>query len=344
MITFVDFVAKVIAALFWWYIMSFFQSSLRRDLQWNVNKRTIFEVSLGGRSWWWVRRNKKIGPLLLCWYQILWFDEVFLTNSNSLLREFSEQVDIPFGSLFLQLGCDTPLQSLDVASLGSSDILTATYNLRKQKESDLRSLWFFSSRRENMPLSTVITPCLSEQELLSLMHPMLLRNIKKASACWLSMLLANDSHRKEFYLLWSQVADSKGMHIMNVESYALLQSYLTTRGVGNLFVAMEGGRVVAGSIVIFYQDTIIYLYGAASRGGHRGAHAFLQHHIMIWWYENRYAFFDHWGSYPTGFMKHHLVGVGQFKEKFWWKKVEYVGNYDAVFFSLLYRILAWNPR
>jgi len=63
-----------------------------------------------------------------------------LTDSSAVLHEFSRQVDIGFGSSFLQFGCDTVLQSLDVSSLTSSDVCDASVKIRHQKEAYLSAL------------------------------------------------------------------------------------------------------------------------------------------------------------------------------------------------------------
>ncbi len=319
---------------------SFFQSQIRRDLQ-SVFGREIMWWKRQKGTYRWVIRSKSMGPLLFSWKQILWY--TFESDASSLDAVLQHYPQTSWGDSFLQLWCDDVLSSGDVLAYKSEKAIDQMILLRTQKESDLLKNNLVKSWRENMPLATIVTPCLEWDTLKTLMHSWHRRYLKKAYKADLRFEEARQEDRELFYAVWQDLASDKWLGIMSRQHFLWMMSYLSDQWAWQLFLAKKGEAIVSGSVCAFFERNnekqIIYLYGATARAfGNVWWHIFLQHEIMKWWHKNDYDSFDHRWVAPVWF-SHHLWWVSRFKERFGWKRIEYVGNYDYVHNNLLYNVM-----
>jgi lipid II:glycine glycyltransferase (peptidoglycan interpeptide bridge formation enzyme) len=201
-----------------------------------------------------------------------------------------------------------------------------------------------------MPVSTVITYLgQSDEQFLEQMGQWCRQQIKKAKSKKLTFHIADDADRDEFYDVWQGVGSNKGFNVVPREEYDRLRHYLSTNkgslfyNAWNLFVAKSEGKIVSGSIVIYDQDTLFYLYGGTDREfGNVGWHQYLMYQIMLWARDYGFSYFDLGGGAPTWYPHHPLANVSKFKEALGGTKVEYYGNFDLVFNPWLYRVFQWK--
>lgn len=163
----------------------------------------------------------------------------------------------------------------------------AVRQLREEKEHELREYKLLSGFRENMSLSTVHTPLNTPEELLASFHKGHRRDIKKATESDLQLIRATDDLREKYYTIWSDMATTKGIHIMSHTHFQQMKEYLQEHDAGDLFCAIDvNGEIVAGSIVAFEENMMTYLYGVKNRADTTtGSHTWLQYQIMIRGYE-----------------------------------------------------------
>lgn len=324
---------------------TFFQSALWKSIQIDVLGKQSFTFSYHNKTFWWIRKTRKFGFLRISWLQVLGFPAHMLDDARLLSDALGRGQDDWWSVVFLQLGCDSIFDRFSVKKLRDDSYVEAIREQRLWLEAHMKKKNYTISFRENMPLSTVVTPCdVSDQSLLGQMHSMLRRNLKKANKQSLVFGEADRNDALSYYDLWSNISIYKDIGIMTKASFLQLYDYFDRHDCGRLFVARDhAGHVCAGSLVAFWGDTLVYLYGAWSREI-SWSHVYVQHEIMKWWRENGYRYFDHWWSYPTGFDDHHLYWVGRFKERFGGEKIEYSGNYDIVMKPLIYRGMKWYYR
>lgn len=118
--------------------------------------------------------------------------------------------------------------------------------------------------------------------------------------------------------------------------------YITDNNCGNIFVAYKDNVLLGGSIAVYYEDTITYLYGFSNRNPkfrNIGVHQFIKYKMFHRARENGYQYMDLFGGAPTGFPEHKLTSVSAFKESLGGKKVERYGNYDIILNTPLYHLM-----
>jgi lipid II:glycine glycyltransferase (peptidoglycan interpeptide bridge formation enzyme) len=167
--------------------------------------------------------------------------------------------------------------------------------------------------------------------------------VKKALKKWVYFWIASPDRYNLFYEKWKETVGDKGVNIIPKHTYDELIRYLTQNQRGNLFISMIDGEIAAGSICLYDEHRIIYLYGFSSRKyGNIGGHHYLKFKIFWWARENGFTYCDMMGGAPTGFPEHPLTSVSLFKESLWGTKIEEYGSYDLVLNPLLYT--AFNLR
>jgi lipid II:glycine glycyltransferase (peptidoglycan interpeptide bridge formation enzyme) len=97
--------------------------------------------------------------------------------------------------------------------------------------------------------------------------------------------------------------------------------------------------MIAGTICLF-EDKMIYCpYGFFDRKfSNIGVQHFVKFKLFSRARENGFTRVDTGGGAPTGFPKHPLTGVSEFKESLGGTKSEMYGSYDVVLNPLFYRV------
>lgn len=94
--------------------------------------------------------------------------------------------------------------------------------------------------------------------------------------------------------------------------------FLRTQDAGQLFLAKKGATIVSGSLCLWIDDQLIYLYGATDRSfGPIGAHYWLTVQLLQRAQDAGKTSFDLLGIAPPGAGEDHpLAGVTRFKQSF----------------------------
>lgn len=91
-----------------------------------------------------------------------------------------------------------------------------------------------------------------------------------------------------------------------------------------MFISDLHGEPIAGNICLFYDQTIVYLYGFTDRKyTNMGGHHYLKYGMFEWARDHGFSHCDLMGGAPTGFPEHPLAGVSKFKESLGGMKSEF---------------------
>jgi lipid II:glycine glycyltransferase (peptidoglycan interpeptide bridge formation enzyme) len=182
------------------------------------------------------------------------------------------------------------------------------------------------------PLKTIILDITkSEEELLNQMHPKMRYNIGLAKKKGIIIRRGvGDYDFDEFWRLMLQTSKRDGFSHYSRVYY---EEMLTTTGV-ELFLAEYKNEVIVANIMVFYENTAIYLHGASSYE-HRNLMAapLLQWHQILEAKKIGCAEYDFWGIDENKW-----PGVTRFKRGFGGKEITYPGTYDLVFKPIWYKL------
>ncbi len=217
--------------------------------------------------------------------------------------------------------------------------LNATVNFKFQISN------FKLLRPSHHPLFTKYTFVLdltkSEDELLKNMHSKTRYNIKIAQKHGVTIKQDDSSRAFGAYLtLTRQTTSRQGFYAHNELYHRTMWKILSKAGIAKLWTATYQGKILAAWIIFCWKDTIYYPYGASSRE-HREVMApnLLLWEIARWGKREGYKQFDLWGSLgPNPDEQDPWYGFHRFKEGYGPKLVEYVGSYDLVLNSTLYKL------
>jgi lipid II:glycine glycyltransferase (peptidoglycan interpeptide bridge formation enzyme) len=182
------------------------------------------------------------------------------------------------------------------------------------------------------PLKTIILDLTkSEEELLSQMHPKMRYNINLAQKKGITIRRAHDDD--DFVSFWRLVLETAKRDKFKTYSRSYYEQMLETVGI-ELFIAEYKNDVIAGNIVVFYENQAIYLHGASSYE-HRNLMAapLLQWHQILEAKKLGYTEYDFWGIDEIKW-----PGVTRFKRGFGGKEITYSGAYDLVLKPIWYKI------
>jgi lipid II:glycine glycyltransferase (peptidoglycan interpeptide bridge formation enzyme) len=172
------------------------------------------------------------------------------------------------------------------------------------------------------------------EHILSSMHQKGRYNIRVAERHGVVVAQSDDLDR--FFKLYVQTAKRDGFA---PRSKAYLTDFLTMVPGARLFLAHKDDKDLAGAIIVFFQDSASYLYGASSSEDRQ----LMAPHLLHW--EVMQAAKRHGcRSYDLGEIPpqdvpdHPLRGLGDFKMKFGAKAVHLMGSWDYVLQPFWYRV------
>lgn len=199
------------------------------------------------------------------------------------------------------------------------------------------------SSRHIQPMKTVVADLTqTEDEMLDRLHHKHRYNINLAQRHGVTVEESDDA--EIFWKLLKQTAEHDDFRTHNMLYYKKLLNFFTPTSFGGasglrtkLFLAMQGGRPVAGVIMMEHGRTVTYLHGAMDRE-HR---AVMAPHLVHWtlmkqYKQQGYAWYDFWGIDSEKW-----PGVTRFKLGFGARTIEYPGSFDLVtkrFWSWAYRV------
>lgn len=319
-----------------------YQSQLWQDIQTKVYGKSYFFVELFGKKYFWLVHEKNIWPIKLKWLQIMWVE--LPTDKNYVrkeLKRLKEKYEKEKWVMFIQLCFINEIIRFENCGQRSesfiSDLREMRLNLRQQITQDF---WLKLAFRENMPQANIVYDITkSDEDLMKDMNSGCKERIKKAIKKGVEFGIATPDQYDLFYEKWIELSGEKWFNIIPRDQYKKLIRYITQNNRWNLFTSHIEWDIVAGSICLYDEYRIIYLYGFANRA-----------YQNIWWHHYlKFKIFGrarkNWMTYvdmlwwaPTGFPEHPLNWVSKFKESLWWTKIEQYWSYDLVINPFLYEV------
>lgn len=326
--------------------MSLYQSPLRKHINEHIYKKPLFEVEILGKPYFGiVKVQKKFGKILrwymvhgVKWWDLLYHNDEIVTTLHHIQRDFGSTR----GDIFFQFGSTDVLDTTITSKLKNTDILMKITQKKTYQTSQLRERYNLQpSWREHMPNATIILDLTKTlPDLKTDFSSSGKRYFNKAKKQGFDFVVATEKERGKFRDVRYTMSYDKWFHIINKDLFIQLMHYLTESKQWNLVLAKKNNEIVSGSVLLFLDDMLIYLYGATDRSyGNIWSHYRLMYETMRRGRDHHFKHFDLLGVAPPGEEEwHDLQGVTRFKQAFGGETISYVGNYDLVFNKLLYRV------
>lgn len=334
-----------------------YQSQLRKDIQTKIYNKPFFTVKLFGKEHFGLIKEKKIGPFTTKWLQIMgvefptikstWkLDHKYIQSEIKKIKKYYNNKSNKKNKwiIFVQLCLLNEITKFKNISKRPPEFKTEI----KQKRLNLRqkitdNYWLKTAFRENMPQANIVYDITKpDEDLIKDMNSGCKERVKKAIKKWIEFGIATPDQYELFYQKWKELSGTKWFNIIPKIQYNKLIKYLNDNKCGNVFTSHYEWDLIAGSICIYDEHRIIYLYWFSNRK-----------YSNIWWHHYlKFKIFgyarEQWMTYvdmlwwaPTGFPEHSLTWVSKFKESLWWSKIEQYWSYDLVINPLLYRLFKW---
>lgn len=327
--------------------MNFYQSDLRKYINQNIYQKPLFELPFLWKQYFGiVKEQKKLGRSFR-WFMVHGMERWDMLYFNQEIKKELVRVQRDFwkswGDIFFQFGIIDILSNNKTKRVKDEKVVEELKKRRLYQRSNMRERYDMKpSFREHMPDATLLLDLkLWALGMKADFSKSCKRFLNKAKKAGLEFELALEKEWKYFWRIWYTMAYDKGFSILPENDFLALMRYVVDTRQGNLFVVKQKGKIVSGSVVLFFQEEkyLVYLYGATDRSfGDIWAHYRLQYEIMKRWHQHKYETMDMLGVAPPGFESwHYLEWVTRFKQSFGGSTVAYVGNYDLVFNKLLYK-------
>lgn len=325
-----------------------YQSQLRKDIQTKIYDKPFFTIQLFGKEHFWLIKEKKIWPFTTKWLQIMGVEFPSRPDWNldqKYIKSELEKIKAKYKKekwiIFVQLCLLNEITKFDNISKRPPEFIQDMRQKRLNLRKEIKDIyWLNVAFRENMPQANIIYDITKEDEILMKeMNSGCKERVKKAIKNWIEFGIASPDQYDLFYEKWIELSDTKWFNIIPKFQYDKLIRYITQNNRWNLFTSHINWDLIAGSICLYDEHRIIYLYWFSNRKySNIGWHHYLK--FKIFWYARKEwkTYVDMlWGA-PTWFPEHSLTGVSKFKESLWWTKIEQYWSYDLVINKYLYKI------
>jgi len=335
-------------------VYNLYQSQIRKDIQTKIYEKPYFTIQLFGKEHFGLIKEKKVWPFTTKWLQIMgvefptikatWeLDQKYINSEIKRLKLYytnKKNKDSKW-VIFVQLCLLNEITSFENRSKRSPEFKTEIKEKRlKLRKNITDNYWLQVAFRENMPQANIIYDITKEDEvLMKEMNSGCKERVKKAIKKWIQFRIASPDQYDLFYQKWIELSWTKWFNIIPKTQYDKLIRYVTQNWCWNLFTSHIDWDLIAGSICIYDEYRIIYLYWFSNR---KYSNIWWHHYLKfkIFWYAR-----EQWMTYvdmlwwaPTWFPKHSLTWVSKFKESLWWTKIEQYWSYDLIINNILYKI------
>ena len=266
---------------------------------------------------------------------------------KSELQTLKKNFGNTWGNISFQLGIINEMIRFENCGERAENFLEDMKQMRLNVRSRmLQDFQLQTAFRENMPQSSIIFDISkSNEELLAEMNSGAAQRVRKAIKKGVKIWFASPDQYDLFFEKWKETAGGKGFSTITKQQYNDLLRFLRTHNAGNVFISELEGEIIAGSICLYNQDTIVYLYGFTNRKfTNIWGHHYLKYAMFEWAREYGFKYADLMGGAPTGFPDHPLNGVSKFKESLGGTKIEHFGNFDIPLNPLLYSAFRWIKK
>lgn len=246
--------------------------------------------------------------------------------------------------IFFQWGVSNEIVKFNLHELKEPEFTTnlreSRIFLRKHLEEAYGLIFAF---RENMPESGIMCDLTkTDEEIISEMNKSAKDHIKKWFKQEIEFKEAEEDEYEAFYQKRQETAGKKWFNTIPKWQYYKLITQLKSHNLGNLFITKDQGNILAWTICLYNDKTIVGLYSFMDRNHtNTGGQQYAKFKIYNWWREHGFTHYDTMWWAPTGFPEHELAGVSAFKESMGWIKTEYMWNYDIILNKTLYKIFKY---
>jgi len=191
----------------------------------------------------------------------------------------------------------------------------------------------------------------SQQDLLAEFKPQTRRNIKLATDKHGVRAVKNVTreHLADFDRLMQVTGERDGFRPRPLSYFQTVWDHLVPAGMAKLFLTIHEGDILSGALCFKINDKAWYVYGASSNDKRNVMPNYaMQWEMIAWAQEEGCSWYDFRGVSPRRRQEgedvadleknDHLQGLNRFKEGFSPRYVEYLGEFDLVYNSMIYAI------
>ena len=191
----------------------------------------------------------------------------------------------------------------------------------------------------------------SQQDLLAEFKPQTRRNIKLATDKHGVRAVKNVTreHLADFDRLMQVTGERDGFRPRPLSYFQTVWDHLVPVGMAKLFLTIHEGDILSGALCFKINDKAWYVYGASSNDKRNVMPNYaMQWEMIAWAHEEGCSWYDFRGVSPRRRQEgedvadleknDHLQGLNRFKEGFSPRYVEYLGEFDLVYNSMIYAI------
>jgi len=197
------------------------------------------------------------------------------------------------------------------------------------------------------PHSFILDLTPTESELLSRMHSKTRYNIRLAQRSGVKIVEKSDQEGLNIFIeLLQKTLKRQGFYMHGPSYFEQLWPILSRAKIAHIFLAKYQESVLSAWMIFTWGKKLYYPYGASS-DQHRNLMAsnLLCWEVIKFGKKEGCSSFDMWGSLgPGADPKHPWYGFHRFKKGYSGDLVRYVGSWDLVLNSFLYRLTSWGNR
>ena len=169
------------------------------------------------------------------------------------------------------------------------------------------------------------------EELFNAFHSKTRYNIRLAGRKGVTVRRGDKSDLPAFHEIMKVTGERDRFSIRPLEYFELMYDVMADENL-RLYVAELDGKMIAGTIAIYYGDKVWYLYGASSNE-HRNVmpNYLLQEEMIKWGIEKKCKIYDFRGVSGDMSPENPLYGLYRFKSGFSGELVQFIGECEIVF-------------
>lgn len=323
----------------------FYQSPLRTAINQKIYQKQSFTCTLAWQTYTGYTKRKHLLGKQFQRYMVhgltITSHDVFSDEFKQMLVQLKRDYAKWFWDLFFQLGIVNAFDTRPTSQVKEPAVRTELLTQRKTIQQNFKTRYdLIPSWREHMPQATLtLDLSLSKEQRTQDLSDSGKRYINKGKKAELEFVQATDADWEVFWDVRYTTAYDKGFAVVPKEQFLRLKDFLKSEKQGDLFLLKHGQDVVSGSVCLFRDKTLIYLYGATARAyGDIGAHYRLNRQIMERAKAQHFTTYDLLWVSPVGEEQTHaLWWVTRFKQAFGGTTISYVGNMDILLNSMMYK-------
>lgn len=170
----------------------------------------------------------------------------------------------------------------------------------------------------------------TEEEIMAAFHSKTRYNIRVAQKKGVEISLGSREDLKEFTQIMIETGLRDGFVVRSQEYFERMYDVMGEHL--RLYLAKLDGKMIAGTLAIYYGDKVWYLYGASANHGRNAMPNYLLQWEMIRWaIEKKCRIYDFRGVSGDLDESNPLYGLYRFKKGYGGKLTEFVGEFEMVY-------------